>query len=549
MRKLPDLEGSTVNPARSANHGADAGWLSSATGLTVADLLMAGARRHPDRTLLVYERPDGTVETFTWKSVLGRAAWFAARLDAAGIRPGERVHLHLGNRPEFLVVWFAAALHGATIVPTNTACSVDELAYIVAHAETRLTVTESHSAEHVKSALARAERGGEIWCCDRDELAGEAQVAPRSDSATPEKELGIIYTSGTTSRPKGVIVTHANYVYAGEVVAKGFALSPDDRLIAALPLYHANAQYYSTMGALHAGATLVLLPRFSATRFIDQCIAHRATVASLFAAPIRMILAQEPSAAWLHNELRVVLFAQNLSERELDLWHRRVGAPLLQLYGMTETIGPPLMNPVWGPRNPHKLGRVSLGYTCRVVREDGFDAEYDEPGELWVRGIPGTTLTPGYLHDPAATAAALADGWLRTGDIVRVDRRGYFTFVDRRKDMIKRSGENVAASEVEAVLGEHPAVSDVAVVGVTDRIRDEAIVAFVVAAKPVSARDLTVWCSARLAKFRVPSEFVFRRELPRTSVGKVQKRLLRAEFEAGLARLVPCPDGAQESAR
>jgi crotonobetaine/carnitine-CoA ligase len=504
---------------------------------TVADLLLDGVSRHPDRTILVYEDPEGVEGSFTWAETLEHSSGMASVLAQAGARPGDRVHLHLANRPEFLFAWFGAALAGFTIVPTNIASSAEEVAFIVDHAQTRLSVTEEVHLDTVLSARSGSSAGAPVLCCEHDRLL-EA-VSPHEPSATagPGGELAIMYTSGTTSRPKGAIVSNANYLFAGEVVSKALCLNPSDRLIIALPLFHANAQYYSTMGALTAGATLILLPRFSASRFIDRCIAHEATVASLFSAPIRMILAQKSQPHWRRHTLRVVLFAQNLGEAELVRWYQEIDAPLLQIYGMTETIGPPLMNPIWGERRADTVGRVSLGYTCRVVDENSNDVELGEPGELLVGGIPGVSLISGYLHDDGASAAAIADGWLRTGDIVRVDERGYFTFVDRNKDMIKRAGENVAASEVEAALLSHPAVAEAAVVGIPDEMRDEAIIAFVVVPDDgVGGEELRRWCAERLAKFRVPSEVVIVSGLPRTAVGKVQKHLLRAEYESAHAR-------------
>ena len=508
---------------------------TAASRRTVADLLRDGVDRHPDRVLLVYEDPDGVPRSFTWGEVLEHSLGLADVLTAAGARRGDRVHLHLGNRPEFLFAWFGAALRGFSIVPTNTAATAAEIAFITEHAGTTLSVTEEAHLEAVIAARAERSAGPPVLCCERDRLidavSREGARAP-TDSAD---ELGIIYTSGTTARPKGAIVSHASYLFAGEVVSKAICLSPDDRLIVCLPLFHANAQYYSTMGALTARATLILLPRFSASRFVDQCIAHEATVASLFSAPIRMILAQEPRPGRRRNRLRVVLFAQNLGESDLARWDRDVGAPLLQLYGMTETIGPPLMNPIWGERRADAIGRVSLGYTCRVVDENGDDVEAGERGELLVGGVPGVSLISGYLHDEEATARAIVDGWLSTGDVVQVDERGFFSFVDRNKDMIKRAGENVAASEVEAVLLSHPAVADVAVVGVPEEMRDEAIVAFAVLGEgDATEADLRGWCSERLAKFRVPSEIRIVDRLPRTPVGKVQKHLLRESLRSGV---------------
>jgi crotonobetaine/carnitine-CoA ligase len=192
-------------------------------------------------------------------------------------------------------------------------------------------------------------------------------------------------------------------------------------------------------------------------------------------------------------------------------------------------MGPPLINPLDDTR-PSSIGRVSLGYRCRVVDESGRDVSAGESGRLQVGGIPGVTITSGYLNDPEATGRTIVDGWLDTGDVVRVEADGFFYFVDREKDMIKRGGENVAAGEVEAVLAQHGAVRDVAVVGVPDAVRDEQIIAFVVTAENmrVTEAELVDWCQARLARFRVPQEIRFIDVLHRTSVGKVRKPDLRA---------------------
>ena len=495
-------------------------------GRTLPGVLRAGADRHPDRELLVFDPLDAPTATWSWAEVLVCSQALAAQLAAQGIGRGDAVHLHLANRPEFLFAWFAAAHLGARIVPTNAAASAAELAHIVGHAEARVSLTDAAGMATVREAT-----DGVVLSCDGDLQLASGDVV--ENVAAPGDDLAIMYTSGTTSRPKGVQVTHANYVYAGETVAAGFGLTPEDRFLTVLPLFHANAQYYSTMGTLVSGGTLVLSARFTASGFADLAIRHGATVSSLFAAPIRMILAQQARPRWREHCLRLVAYAQNLTDVEHARWGEVIGAPLLQLYGMTETIGPPVMNPLRGDRRHDAIGRPALGYRCRIVAQDG--SEIDEtgiPGELHVAGIPGVSLMAGYLKDPAATAAAMADGWLRTGDLVRRDADGLLTFVGRTRDMIKRAGENVAAGEVEEVLIDHPAVLDAAVVGVPDAMRDEKIVAFVVLADGQSAdeQELRDWCSSRLARFRVPSHVAIERELPRTPVGKIQKHVLQAAW-------------------
>jgi crotonobetaine/carnitine-CoA ligase len=503
---------------------------TAASERTPLDELTAGAERHPDRDLLVFDDVDVGVSRFSWREVL-EATWaMADRLASAGLGRNQRLHIHLSNRPEFLFAWFACSALGATIVPTNVQSSADEIAYVLEHSDARLSLTDGLGSSVVSRAARGLHRPHQIELTDDAAGAGGVSVLPNRLPDTPDLDLGLIYTSGTTARPKGVRITNANYVYAGEVFARNTGLGSGDRVLTVLPLFHANAQYYTVMGALVSRATIVLASRFSATRLLGQIITHDVTVASLFAAPIRMVLAQPTNTnRFSFPRLRLVVFAQNISTVEKARWDEVVGAPLVQLYGMTETVGPPLINPLDGRARPDSLGRVALGYVCRVIREDGRPAMVGEIGQLCVQGVPGQTIMRGYLDDDDATNEMVRDGWLHTGDVVRVEPDGWFSFVDRRKDMIKRGGENVATTEVETVLRAHPAVRDAAVFGVPDPIRDEDIIAAVVLAPDspdTSSSELIAWCAFRLAKFRVPSRVLLLDELPRTAVGKIQKHLL-----------------------
>ncbi len=246
-----------------------------------------------------------------------------------------------------------------------------------------------------------------------------------------------------------------------------------------------------------------------------------------------MLLAQPENPAHRDNRLRVVLFAQSLTAAQLDDWARRFGAPLLQLWGMTETMGPPLMNPLHGERRNDTVGLPAGGYEIALVDDAGKPVAAGEAGEIVVGGVPGDTLMAGYFRNPDATAATLRDGWLYTGDNALRDADGYYRFIDRKKDMIKRAGENVSAGEVEQVVLQHPAVFECAVVGLPDEIRDEQIVAVVVLrdGESASEREIIDYCAERLASFRVPERVVFESSLPKTSVGKIQKHLLRAALQ------------------
>ena len=497
-----------------------------------------------DETFVIFDDMEGGTTRLSFGDLDAAANRTAHLLLDLGIQPGDRINLHLTNCLEFLYLWFGAAKAGIVIMPTNTQASVDELQYLIDHSGSRLIFTQGEFEPTAREARQRCASVESVLLCGNKHGSKEfrARLSEQPDTpptAEPRSEdaVAIMYTSGTTAKPKGVLVTHANYIYAGETVAKAIRLSPRDRHLTVLPLFHGNAQYYSTMSALVTGASIALMARFSASRYFTQAIAHGCTVASLFAAPIRMILAQPPSEAHRRNALRVVIFAQSVTESQLEEWEERFDAPLLQLWGMTETMGPPLMNPMDFARNNMSIGFPVMGYEVALFDDQGSPVKPGEVGEIAVRGEPGWTLMKGYFNNPEATARTIRNGWLMSGDNARQDAKGYFHFVDRAKDMIKRSGENVAASEVEAVILNHEAVFDCAVIGVPDPVRDEAIVAVVVLrqGKRLSGTEILEWCRQRMARFRVPGHVVFTDALPRTSVGKIQKHLLRREY-AGLAK-------------
>jgi len=484
--------------------------------------------RQPHAPFLAFERAPGRVDTTTWAQMAARALAAAATLAAHGVRAGDRVGIHLSNCPEFYDAWFGAALLGAAIVPTNPLLTADELRYVHEHADVAVVVTQGDLAGAVTAAgVARVLDIDSGWLPDVTAVDWSTVDLTSVDAGTI---AAIMYTSGTTSRPKGVMVTHAAYLNAGEVVAGQLRLRRYDRNLIVLPLFHGNAQYYSTMSAFVTGASVALAPRFSASRWSEQALATDATVASLFAAPIRMLLAQPASDADHMHQLRVVLFAQNVSAAQADEFEKRYGVELLQLYGMTETVFPPVMNPLFGTRASQAMGRPVPGSRIRLVDDDGRDVPAGRAGKLLVRAEPGFDVMAGYLKDPGATASTLSEGWLHTGDVAAMDPDGFVLFVDRAKDMIKRAGENVACSEVEEVINQHPAVFESAAVAVPDEMRDEALTAFVVLHQGVEAspEDILDFCRERLAKFKVPDRIELVPDLPRTSVGKIQKHRLRS---------------------
>ena len=522
--------------------------------MNLSDLLTDRAAKFGDREFLFFERqPAGSAsnnitqsfrQTLTFRELDDRVNQACHFLAARGLTRGDVFNLHLPNCPAFLVLWFAGARLGAIMMPTNVLSSPDELVYLLEHSSSKIAFATAEHLPMLKQCERKLDGLEKIILCDpyTDDPAADSfeallQKQPDTPCNYPLSETdmaAIMYTSGTTSKPKGVMVTHTNYLTAGQTVADVIELTEDDRHFIVLPLFHGNAQYYSTMSALIRGASITLMDRFSASQYFDKCIEYDCTVASLFAAPMRMLLAQPENSGHRENGLRVTLYAQNLTTQQMQEWQRRFGAPLMQLWGMTETMGPPLMNPLHGERRNWTVGKPSGKYDIALRDEAGEIVEVGQEGEITVKGTPGKTIMAGYFRNPAATEETIRDNWLYTGDNAIQDDEGFFQFVDRKKDMIKRSGENVSSGEVENVLLQHAAVFECAVIGLPDELKDESIVGIVVLHqdRQVTATELIEFCTGKLAKFRVPQQIIIMDSLPKTSVGKIQKHLIRNDLIA-----------------
>jgi crotonobetaine/carnitine-CoA ligase len=298
-------------------------------------------------------------------------------------------------------------------------------------------------------------------------------------------------------------------------------------------MFHANAQYYSFAAAIWAGGEVALMHTFSASGFVEQVRRHRATHASLFAAPMRMILARGVTDDTEPVQLENCWYAQNITDEQHATLARVLGCRPRQLYGMTETIPAVLTDRAADPV-PGSMGFETAGCEVDLQDADGKPVPSGEVGEVVVGGEPGITLFAGYLDMPDVTERSFRGRWFRTGDRARRDADGRYSFDGRRSDVLKVSGENVSIVEVEATLAAHPQVLEAAVVGKPDEMRDEVPIAFVVArdpAAPPTVESLREWCEERLSKPKRPREFTLLDELPRTSVGKIRKFLLMTDRE------------------
>ncbi len=400
------------------------GWPEPVAFAAVWDRAVAG---RADATFLVFETPAGSVARWSYGDFDQVVDRVAGTLAGLGAEPGSAVHLALTNSPTFIAVWLAASRLGAWIVPSDPMGRTPELAGHIERTRPAVGLCAGARAGIYRAAVAEAGRSdlAVIEIDEADTALAPFDASPLAPADRPEPGLhdraAVMFTSGTTGRPKGVEVTQANYAFAGKVMAEAAGLAPDDRQLVVLPLFHANAQYYSFASAIWTGASVALMPSFSASGFLPAAARHSATCASLFAAPIRMILARGGPAEGAR--LRHCWYAQNIAADQYETVSEWFGCRPRQLYGMTETIPAVLTDEAADPHHA-SMGRVSPGCRVDVQDADGISVEPGVVGEVVVGGESGTTLFAGYLDAPDITAASFRDGWFLTGDRAVRDDHG-----------------------------------------------------------------------------------------------------------------------------
>jgi crotonobetaine/carnitine-CoA ligase len=500
-------------------------------GMSVWQLMMARVSGGGDRPFLTWQPFDARSRTWTYRELARDAAAVAAGLAGRRIQAGDRVLIHLENSPEFLISWFACAALGAVAVTTNTRSTPDELGYYAEHSGAVAAITQPKYVELLAKAAPSLRF---VACTDHDggvpadpgDVPFPTLLANPNDLLAPPHDplapMSVQYTSGTTSRPKGVLWTHANALWAARVNAAHETLRPEDCHLTYLPLFHTNALAYSMLATLWTGARLVLIPKWSTSRFWDISLRHGCTWLSLMGLSQRFILGSEPPPGHRYR-----LFGGPVCDLESDA---RYGVKTLGWWGMTETLSTVVVGDPFQPNRPLSMGRPAPEYGVRVVRADGTPVEPEETGELQVRGIRGLSLFAEYLNNPQATAASFTeDGWFRTGDLVSCHGDGHLSFANRDKDMLKVGAENVSAAEVERVILEVPGVVEAAVVGRPDEKLDEVPVAFITTGPDADVADrVSSACERLLADFKIPRSVYVVRELPRSTLSKIDKNALRA---------------------
>ncbi len=491
--------------------------------LTLPALLTSGNSHHP--ALIV---PEGG-PTVSYDVLQRQVERLAVTLQSLGIGRGDRVAMALPNGIEVIILFFATTAAAATAAPLNPAYTTDEFRFYLEDIEAKALIVPPGGGEQARAAAPT----GTLTIEAASNAAGEVSLAvvrpsslpPAHDTAAPDDIALFLHTSGTTSRPKGVPLSHANLLASAGNVAATYALTADDVSICVMPLFHVHGLVASTFATLHSGGTLVIPPRFSAGAFWPTVKTHQVTWYTAVPTIHQVLLAraeedQAPAAGT--SGLRLIRScSSSLAPATMSELEARFGVPVLEAYGMTEAAHQMASNPL--PPGERRAGSVGCGTGVRV-------AIMDEAGNLLPPGgqgevvIQGPNVTRGYHNNPEANATAFTHGWFRTGDQGIMDANGYLTLVGRLKELINRGGEKISPREIDEVLLTHPAVAEAVCFGVPDAKYGEEVSAAVVLRGDVTEAGLIAYCRERLATFKVPKKVHLVAQIPRTATGKIQRR-------------------------
>ncbi len=520
------------------NSQTPAGIVGPFAGLDVPWLLKMRAEMRSSHPFLIWAPFDAPARRWSYGEFHERVGALAAGLARRGVKPGEYVLIHLDNCIEAMLAWFACVELGAIAVTTNTRSAPAEMAYFADHCGAVAAITQPAYAEMVATHCRNLR-----WMAvtAHDAGAAPAQTVSHGDSfdalfadsadrprraTDPLAPCSVQYTSGTTSRPKAVLWTHANALWGAKVNAAHEDLHAGDVHQTYLPLFHTNALAYSMLATLWVGATCVIQPRFSASRFWRVAREHGATWTSTIPFCMKALLEQE-----IPTDHKFRLWGTAVNEPP---GFAAFGVKIIGWWGMTETITHGIVGEVDQPNIPMSIGRAAPEYEIRITDDDGRPTAIGDTGNLSIKGIPGLSLFAEYLHNETATRESFDEhGFFVTGDRVTLLENGFIRFGDRAKDMLKVGGENVAASEIEQVIAVVPGVREAAVVAKKHPMLDEVPVVFIIphggvaGAAPDLHDRVMAACRKGLADFKVPREIRFVDDMPRSTLEKVAKAELR----------------------
>jgi acyl-CoA synthetase (AMP-forming)/AMP-acid ligase II len=482
----------------------------------------------------------------SYRAMLDRVERWRTALASLGYGEGHRVGLLLQNRPVFIELWFALNALGVSVVPINPDLRISELEYIIAHSEMNAAFVLAERRDEMEMAARQAGRPIPV-VTDQNDVPAPLDGARPANEGDGSTECALLYTSGTTGQPKGCVLTNTYFLHSGDWyrdVGGLIDLKPDDeRMITPLPLFHMNAMAVSLMAMLSVGGSLTMLDRFHPRTWWNSVRDSRATCLHYLGVMPSMLMSASPSTEDRAHTVRFG-FGAGVDKLLHAPFEERFGFPLLEAWAMTETGSGGVIAANVEPRKVGTscFGRPAPEVEIRIVDDGGNDVAVGMRGELLVRRAgadPRYGFFREYLKNPEATAEAWEGGWLHTGDIVSRDADGDLHFVDRKKNVIRRSGENIAAVEVESVLNRHPAIRQAAVAATPDQLRGDEVAAVIIVeqggADRALAEDIVRWSLEQMAYYKVPGWISFVDSLPLTATEKIQRGGLK-EFVAKLMR-------------
>ena len=515
---------------------------------TIPEVFFAAAKAYADRPFLVAPvnparsySPEG--QTLTYSEVAESVHDLMQRYRQAGYGVGHRVGLLLENRLEHFLHKLAMNALGMCCVPLNPDHRPPEMAYVIDHAKLDLVVVIDPMALLLKNALTVSENQVPVVRLSVQMVFPHASVSATSTEPDAESIASVLYTSGTTGKPKGCLMSHRYELAAGRWYATRGSLiefgEGCERIYNPLPVFHVNALIFSFYCAMLKGNCQIQTDRFQVSRWFTEVHESQATVVHYLGVVVPMLLNQASHPLERKHQVRFAIGAGVDPQRHAE-FEERFGYPLIEIWGMTEMVRAIFDAELPRQVGTRAIGRVQPGMEVRLVNDSEEDVPNGTPGEMLVRdsaSVPRRDFFSGYLNDEKATELAWRGGWFHTGDIVVRDEDGLLHFLERRKNIIRRSGENIAAAEVEAVLQSHPCVAQAAVLAVKDEVREEEVLACIVLKPgltvPLNAEDPLVrelfgYCDANLAYFKAPGWLWFTSEIPTTGTQKIQKHQLFA---------------------
>ncbi len=487
----------------------------------------------------------------SYTQMADRVATWADRFAASGFGHGHRIGLLLQNRPVFIEIWLALNKLGASVVPINPDLRLAELEYMAAHSEMVLAIVLPERLAEMSQAVAHAESSALVITPDADIPRAPAPSATHAGLGA-DTECALLYTSGTTGRPKGCILTNEYFLHSGDWYAEtGGHISlrrDEEHMLTPLPLFHMNAMAVSVMAMITTGGCLTLLDRFHPRSWWDSVRKSGATVVHYLGVMPPMLMGAEPLETDRDHKVRFG-FGAGVDPKLHAEFEDRYGFPLIEAWACTETGSGGVIS---AHEEPRKVGSSCFGRPCadvhvRVVDDAGQDVRPGIPGELLVRRAgdnPRYGFCAGYLKNPDATAELWKGGWLNTGDVVLQDEDGSLHFVDRKKNVIRRSGENIAAVEVESILNRHPEIRISAAAAHPDDVRGDEVAAFLILeagdGDHAKAAEIAHWALDQMAYYKVPGWIAFVEELPLTATQKILRGKLKSLLEetAALGRFI-----------